>query len=201
MRTAKKRYIIFVFTLIFSFLLIHIVQAVTTDPGSEQDPLVTKSYVDSKISEILESISKAGTSTTTSTRTNANTTTTVVDDQKVQKLTEKVNELTTLLLTMNQKIVELEKGTKNDEGFKVVEVEAGKKLYAGAGAEIIVRAGTATGLVGEFGGLANVTSGKDVESGAEVPLNSLLISARNDYRGIEATTKVWIMIRGSYTIK
>ncbi len=108
--------------------------ASVSDPGSEQDPLVTKSYVDEQ----------------------------------------------TL--------------------FRVVTMYPGQRLVADAGAEIIVRAGKATAVVSQLGGLADVTAGRDVGQGEVVDLNHLLVIPRSDGRGLVAVTEVILMVRGRYRI-
>jgi hypothetical protein len=89
----------------------------------------------------------------------------------------------------------------NQSKFTVLELGAGKQLLTGAGTEIIIRSGTAKGIKGTNGGLSDVTSGKDIAAGGSVMCNHLLISSRDDGRGIKASTKVWVLIRGAYTIK
>lgn len=115
-------------------------------PGSDQDPLVSRSYVDSRL----------------------------------QALTG-----------------EVAAGLK----MTVVELPAGKKLIGAAGAEIIVRAGSASVIDSERGGLSDVTGGKDLRNGESAPKNHLLLVPRDDGRGIQAVTAVTAMVRGAYTIQ
>ncbi|MDR3294709.1 MAG: hypothetical protein LBT26_02605 [Clostridiales Family XIII bacterium] len=109
-------------------------------PGSEGDPLVTKSYVDQKLAE-----------------------------------TENV--------------------------FTPLEIKAGGKLTGAEGAEIILRSGEAVAIGSEDNGVADLTSGQDLMSGAAVGQNHLLLIPRNDGRGVEAVTDVWILIRGAYSLQ
>ena len=104
-------------------------------PGSEQDPLVSRSYVDAKMQMV------------------------------------------------------------------VVEVPAGKRLIGVAGTEIIVRSGSATAIDTLLGGLSDVTEGKDLKNGDAAPANHLLIVPRDDGRGIAASTPLFVMVRGSYSIQ
>ncbi|MGI6633418.1 MAG: hypothetical protein ACOX5M_10335 [Bacillota bacterium] len=115
-------------------------------PGSEQDPLVSRSYVDSRIEEILAT---------------------------------------------------------SGSGFQmiVVEVPSGHILVGGAGTEIIVRAGNASVIDSELGGLCDVTQGRDLRYGEEAPRNHLLLVPRDDGRGILAVTGVTVMVRGNYSIQ
>ncbi len=84
--------------------------------------------------------------------------------------------------------------------FKVVTVDVGKKLTAKNSTEIILRSGNATAIKGTGGGLSDVTSGKDLASDAKIIKNHLLISSRNDGRGLNCITKCTFLIRGSYEV-
>ncbi len=120
----------------FAFVLVQAVQAATTEPGSEADPIVSKSYVD-------------------------------------EQLQWKVEELS------NDQILECQ-----------------------AGAEIILRGGSASAIASQQGGLSDVTGGRDLQTGAIIPTNHLLIIPRSDGRGIQATSeKIWVMVKGAYEIK
>jgi hypothetical protein len=83
----------------------------------------------------------------------------------------------------------------------VVEVPAGTKLIGSAGTEIIVRSGSATAIDTELGGLSDVTAGKDLRQGVEAPPNHLLIVPRNDGRGIQAVTSLFVLVRGNYRLQ
>jgi hypothetical protein len=85
--------------------------------------------------------------------------------------------------------------------FIVVEVEAGKKLYGGAGTEMILRSGSATALDNGSDGVSDLTAGKDIRQGAAIVSNHLLLVPRDDGRGIACKTKCWVMVKGDYEIK
>ncbi len=89
-----------------------------------------------------------------------------------------------------------------EQGFAVVEIEAGQSLVAHAGSEIILRSGE--GMISipksASGGFTDVTKGADITNGDMAEANHLLICPRSDGRGIKAKTKVYLMIRGSYEI-
>lgn len=158
----KKTSIVVILTALFSFLLIHMVQAVTTapaEPGTDGDPLVTQSYVDSKINGLKATI----------------------DD-------------------LNKQL----EAQKKYATFTVVNLKAGQQLIAGASSEIIVRSGKVTAISGTNGdGLADVTSdtSKTYYTGNAVPVNHLILISRDDGRGIKAANEVYILFKGTYTIK
>ncbi len=83
----------------------------------------------------------------------------------------------------------------------VVELAAGQAMEGFGGTEIIVRSGQARAVGSSNGGVCDVTAGKDLANGERVSLNHLLIVPRTDGRGIRAEGKVWVMVRGPYTIK
>jgi len=112
-----------------------VINASTTEPGSPQDPLVTKSYIDQK--------------------------------------TE----------------------------LQIVSLAAGQTLAINGGTEIIARSGKAIAIAGNGGGLSDITEGKDISNGDNIPLNHLIIIPRSDGRGIKAITDVIVMVRGTATVQ
>ena len=107
----------------------------------------------------------------------------VKSNQEVLKLQETVSKLTAA------------------SGFEVVLLNKDKTLLTGSGAELIVRSGAVAAIAGQNGGLANITSAKDLNTGDAVILNHLLISSRDDGRGVKAVIDSYLLIRGTYTIK
>lgn len=178
----RKVHIILILVIVLSFLAVPIVQAVTAEPGSDGDPLVTKSYVDEEIDTL---------------------------EAKVDDLTNTVSELTDTINELTEKIESLEnKKTQDSSGgskFEVIRLTQGQQLIAGASAEIIVRYGKAVAISGENGdGLSDVTSDKggDLLTGDEIPINHLLIVSRDDGRGLKAVGKeVYLLFKGDYAIK
>ncbi|MDR6553622.1 hypothetical protein [Paenibacillus qinlingensis] len=87
--------------------------------------------------------------------------------------------------------------------MKVVQLENGQTLYAGAGAEFIVRTGRVLAVSSDENGIPDVTGGKDLAAGTEVALNHLLIFP-TEGRGIKSSPKntsdIFVMVRGSYLI-
>ena len=51
-RGNKRVHILLILATAFSLLFIHIAKAVTAEPGTPEDPIVSQSYVDSKISAL-----------------------------------------------------------------------------------------------------------------------------------------------------
>lgn len=90
-----------------------------------------------------------------------------------------------------------------DSKFKmtVVDLAPGEVLRGYAGTEIILRAGKATVVDSELGGLCDCTQGVDLGRSQEVPGNHLLIVPRDDGRGIKAKSQVVVMVRGNFVIE
>ncbi|GFN34308.1 hypothetical protein [Tepidimicrobium xylanilyticum] len=90
--------------------------------------------------------------------------------------------------------------------FVVVEISSGQSIIGKGGTEIILRGGTGNGpgkakivAMGKDG-LSDLTDGKDLKRGEEVPLNHLLIVPRDDGRGVHAINDSVFLVRGEYEI-
>lgn len=169
-------------------------------PGSDQDPIVTQSYVEQKsdqikyyIDTLTAKINDALTKQTTDIAAAAND----ISSLKTA-LAQKDQEITKL----NADVAKLQQsnGTAGTK-FEVVLVNKGKTMLTGEGTEIIARSGKSTAIKGAGGGLTDVTSGKDLTTGAAVLANHMIISARNDGRGIKAALDSYYLVKGQYTIK
>jgi len=176
-----KRYIaLCVITILVSVLLVGQAigtQATSTVPGSADDPLVTKGYVD----ELIKSLN--------------------VDSSASVKL-----EMEQMLKEYQQKLDDIVAKASGEVGGNeliVVELFQGDVLKGKSGTEIIVRTGKTT-IVAAENGIPDVTDGKDLAKGTEVPLNHHLIVPRDDGRGIESdrnsTQPVFVMVRGEYEL-
>ena len=206
MKKNLRTIIIIAFAVTF-FVAVQIAQAATTiQPGSEFDPLVTKSYVDEQIQKVIQ---KIGTGTTSGTTT-VTTPVAPVDNQVIDNIRTDIRDLIQLVIDASKRIKDLEKQNQElltkveqlESGFTVLELTKGQKLFAGGGSEIILRGGTANAISGQFGGLADITSGKDLNTGESLGLQHLLIASRDDGRGVVITSdQAWILIRGSYTLE
>ena len=141
------------------------------NPGGAEDPLVSRSYVDMRISELTQMINNQGVG------------------QQVN--TEAV---------VNEILADIAGFFGTNTAFVPVHVNAGQIILAGEGTEIIRRSGSATAHVPGQDGIVNVSAGHDVDHGAPIPANHLMIIPREDGRGIRATADSWFIIRGDFTI-
>ncbi|MGQ9556733.1 MAG: hypothetical protein ACUVTU_02090 [Desulfurispora sp.] len=151
------------------------VLADTAQPGGAEDPLVTRSYVLQQVDMLKEQI--------------------VLLRRDLDQNKQSIEQL-------QQKVEQPGAGGSGPAAWQIVELEKGQRLLGGAGCELVLRGGTATVLDPTGNGLSDLTAGTDPKNGSPVPRNHLLLVPRDDGRGLKATaSKVWIMYRGSVTIK
>lgn len=147
----------------------------TTQPGTSEDPVVTKSYVDQQIQKALG----GG----------------VVSTPTPSVPTPAAPVPSTPTNNTN---------TNASEAVVIVDVKPGQKLIADAGAEFIVRSGKAVMYTLDTSGAADLTDGKDVTNGQTITTNHLLSFPR-DGRGIMVQDgnkyNLIVMVRGGYSIQ
>lgn len=151
------------------------VYAAKGDPGSSNDPLVTKSYVDSKIAEVA------------------------VGSTSTAKLESKIDAQAQMIEILTQEMNALKQ--QKNSSYEVVSVPAGKSIIGAQGTEIIVRSGTGQVLASAGGGLQDMTEGTDLLADSQVPRYHLVIVPREDGRGIYAEKDLIVMVRGGYNIQ
>jgi hypothetical protein len=133
--------------IVLSVFAVTVAAAAAADtPGSEGDPVVTKSYVDSQIAQIKG-------------------------------------------------------GSTASDTYIVVEVKAGQKVLGKSGTEIILRSGEATAIDNGANGVSDITDGKDLMTGQSVGQNHLLLTPKDDGRGIQAITDIFVMVKGPYSLQ
>ncbi len=189
------------------------------EAGSVSDPLVTKSYVDSKIKsldEILAKITelqeKIGSGDKAKDESKKEDKKPKKEDKISSSYKKRLEEVEKRLAEIEKLSAKLAKDTKpsekdlqdksdmgevigengflNADIYTVLKMEKGQKLILGAGAEFIIRAGSGTAIAGVNGdGLADITAGKDLRAGAEIEKQHLLVASVNDGRGVLITSE------------
>lgn len=207
----KRRVLILTLVLVAALGALTASQAASqAQPGSEFDPLVTKSYVDEQIQILTQKIGSGTVTPSTGSPSTTTPSTGSVDQQVINNLRTDISDLINLVIQAVTRIQELEKQNLEliekveelQKGFAVVEASKGQKILLGSGSEVLVRSGQTKTIQGELGGLADATSGADLQEGAQIPNQHLLISSRNDGRGILVTSDIaYMLIRGSYTVE
>ena len=164
--------------LVLSAVVISAADGVT--PGSEQDPIVTQSYVEQKSEQIKYYIDSLIAQETAKLKTELE-----LKGQEIAKLREEIKD-----------------AAKAAGKFQVVEMQKGQVLIAGEGAEIIPRSGKFSAIEDAFGGLSDITAAKDLKNGEAVVNNHMLIAARGEGRGLKALAdKSFLIIKGTYTLQ
>lgn len=157
------------------FILGGSVYASKGEPGSEHDPIVSKSYVDAQLSGYQDKI----------------------DELTVQVLSlmEQVENNKEVGGNVEQVV---DKTTTN---YQLVTIPKGDTLVGEQGTEVIVRSGNGQIVAGDGGGLQDLTEGVDILSGEAAEKYHLLLIPRADGRGILANSELIVMVRGGYTIQ
>jgi hypothetical protein len=152
------------------------VSASGIDPGSDADPLVSKSFVDQQMTTWQAKVDQL--------------------QAKTDQLQAKVDQL--------QAKVDLQAGGA-DKGaaatFGVVQLPKGAALIGESGTEIVLRAGQATAIVSPKGGVLDATAGLDLAPDAAVVKNHMLVIPVSDGRGLSAKTDAILIVKGPFTIR
>ncbi|MGR6128440.1 hypothetical protein [Paenibacillus sp. SER-28] len=156
-------------------------------PGTADDPVVTKSYVDQKIAQAIKGGTPA--SNTSSKTTSSTTPTTNATSNTTASGASGAGKTST---------------PEQTEALKVVDVKPGQKLIAKAGSEFILRNGYAVVYSMDASGAIDITSGTEIVHNQAVEKNHLLSFPREG-RGIQVKEGqkfgLVVMVRGGYTVQ
>lgn len=159
-------------------------------PGTANDPVVTKSYVDQAIRQAL-----GGGSSTAPTKGDAPG----QDDSVNNGGSSNDGNSSNSSSSSNSG-----SSSNSEQAISIVEVKPGKILIASAGAEFVVRSGKAVIYSTDSNGVADLTDGKDIANGGAVANNHLLSFPREG-RGIQVqdgnTYNLTVMVRGGYKVQ
>ncbi|MGG1616028.1 hypothetical protein ACIFQM_10875 [Paenibacillus sp. NRS-1782] len=157
-------------------------------PGTADDPVVTKSYVDQKIAQAIKGGASAS-STNSKATSSAAPTTNATSNATISGATSSGKTSTAVEQT---------------EELKVVDVKPGQKLIAKVGAEFILRNGYAVVYSMDASGVIDITSGTEIVHNQAVEKNHLLSFPREG-RGIQVKEGqkfgLVVMVRGGYTLQ
>jgi hypothetical protein len=157
-------------------------------PGTADDPVVTKSYVDQKIAQAIKG---GGTASSTSSKTTSSTA--PATNTTISNTTSSGTSNAAKSSTVEQ-----------TEALKVVDVKPGQKLIAKAGSEFILRNGYAVVYSMDASGAIDITSGTEIVHNQAVEKNHLLSFPREG-RGIQVKEGqkfgLVVMVRGGYTVQ
>ncbi|MDR6720270.1 hypothetical protein [Paenibacillus sp. 2003] len=153
----------------------------TSQPGTADDPVVTKSYVDQQIQKALGGGTSTGSGNSSGNNNGSTGTGNSGGDTSLPPLVSGAS-----------------------EAVEIVTVKPGQQLIGKSGAEFIVRSGKAVIVSEGTNGVADLTDGIDLTNGQAAPTNHLLSFPR-DGRGITVLEgnkySLTVMVRGGYTLK
>lgn len=171
--------------------------------GSSDDPIVTKSYVDSQVSSIMNIIA----SNSGNGDSSGDIEITLSDEDKKELVEEVTSQVLAILeaqgddsTTTDNPFENVEEATSSS--YVPVELQNGQVLLGGEGTEIILRSGSCVTYVSGLNGVVNATTGTDMINNQNVSKNNILIVPREDGRGVMATSDgTWFIVKGDYTIQ
>jgi len=175
---------------------------ILAQPGDHSDPLVTRRYVDDRITELQEQIAvlqhlitgmPAGSIQFPAHQGSPGGLTAADRDALFHDIMLHFD------LVYGELLRSAAAGVNRVPPFDAVHVPAGRTVILEGGTEVVLRSGTGRVVAGP-NGLLDVTAGRDIGNGEDVSMNHKLIAPLTDGRGITFTTDSWIMIRGGRTI-
>ncbi|MCC5909085.1 MAG: hypothetical protein JJT76_01440 [Clostridiaceae bacterium] len=173
MKKYNKKQIISIFLAIgILFAVVQFVYAANGEPGSNEDPLVTLSYVEQRIQQLRYYIDDS------------------IDSLNVGGVSDKPPVVETDGGSTSFEVIELNAGDQliGHQGTEII-------LRSGRATAIVQ-------VQEEGAGLSDVTGATNIERDGIIPRDHLLIVPRNDGRGVKVLTdRTFFMVRGSYQIK
>lgn len=185
MKKIKKKDIIILSALILGFVLLQMVPGVKAASSGTNPVIYDSTYIDKLVAEINNNIK----SSNEELRKEISAASGSGSGDVQKELADTKKELAAL---------------KESMVFKIIKLPAGKTLVGGESTEIIVRnKDRAVAYVEKTatGGVSNLISGQDIQNGATIPYNQLLLISKADGRGVKAIKDADIMVKGTYTIK
>ena len=150
--------------------------------GSEDDPLVTLSYLTQVVTpQLMDEVDKQ-----------------VAANE--QALLDELNAAIDTYEQQMQAALGQGGGSATGSSFAVVTAQAGQVLTPGVGCELLLRTGGATVSAAESPALLDTTAGGSLESGGALVANHLYLTP-GDGRSVTFTTDGSFLIRGSYTLE
>lgn len=151
-------------------------------PGSDSDPLVSKSYVDQQIEKYLGEIESQ-----------------VVESASISlsDRTDIVNDVVSQI----QDTYAYDGNTISATAYVPVKVSKGETIVGGEGTEMILRSGNANANCPGEDAIVDITTGLELWNDKSIERNHMILIPREDGRGVKVTETAWFMIKGKYTIK
>ena len=153
--------------------------------GTQSDPLVTLSYLTNQATPAI--LAQVDTKIT----------------QRESELTQKLNQVVdSYVQEVSDKLggsAGTGGGQTSSASYTVVSLQQGQKLIGGEGCEFLLRSGTAVCVSSSAPGLIDMTAGTTLSNGGALAANHLYLGTIEG-RGVQASTAVTLLVRGSYTV-
>lgn len=191
----QQRFIISIAAVLMMCLLVSGYFAVA-QPGSSDDPLITKSYLDAVVTP------KAVQAAETAANEQANTLA-----ERINTLSQQINDSITVAAaslasdeTFLKRVAAAAGGTAADSGtWKSVTLSAGQKVYLAAGSEVVLRSGQAICVESGGKGLVNLSEVGELTEGQSLDLYALY-TATTQSSGFQASERTKALICGDYSV-
>ncbi len=178
------------------------ISSASSQLGSADDPVVTKSYVDQQIQKALGG--NLTTNPSSSSTTNNSNTSSGSKNNTSSSSSTGSNSSTNANNGTNTGTPTGSVSNSASATIDIVELRPGKKLIAKAGTQVIVRNGNATIYSDGSNGVVDITDGTDLAGGQAILKNHLLLFPR-DGRGVAVDVgqsyNVTLMVIGGYGIQ
>jgi len=176
-------------------------------PGTTEDPLVSRSYVESQLNQLKTIMNNSL----------ARIEASIPEQQEIdyaEIVSDAVSQIIFLygdILTNNQPATVPEpiiiQPTPTPElnipvsNFVPVRASKDQIIIGSEGAEILLRSGSAVAYTVVTDGLVNATVGSELVNNDPISRNNLLLVPRDDGRGVKVTSSdAWFIIKGDYSI-
>lgn len=205
-----KKIVKIVTAIVLSLALAFMALCVYATYSSEDDPLISLSYVNEvllpQIKDMVYDIINGEDVSDVVATTPAETTDEIETTEEI--VTTEVPETTEVVTTAEPEPLFPEGTVNTGAKYNVVNLLYGQTLFASVNScEVIVRSGN-TKVVSPFTtkweeqGVSDITDGVEIYNDGKVPTNHSIIIPRDDGRGIVALEGgAWVMVRGDYIIK
>jgi len=207
-QTRKK----FVAVIVIAFILAPAALSVlvyAAEPGSAADPIALKSYVDSRLDSLETKLTGliqgggtggAGGGGGGSGAGAADLGALEARIAELEKMVEWLEEANASIRRSIRQPIAAPSGEVT-EVFTPIEVFENQRIIFGGGAEAVLRTGKALAIRGESGALVDLISGRDLDAGEDIPINHLILSSRDDSRGMRITADAWVLVKGPYELR
>ena len=178
-------------SVLLTVISVAVMLTANAQPGDADDPLVTKSYIDSIVSSLAAE--------NASLKEAINNLPSKEQETSGEEPAASQFDSEAFASQIEQMVSDAVAGIQN--GYKTVEVALGQTVDLSEGAELIIRTGMCEAVASSSSaGLFDLSDGSVVMGGKTVPAGHYIVAARGE-RGIKALSDSVVLIRGDYVIE